>query len=63
MITETAVCAMQIQGIVKERNEYKRLLDECLSVFNAVPSQPFIDHHQTYKLKAKIDKAFRRFNN
>ena len=46
-------------GEVKERNLYRRLLEECLSAFNQLPRQKLANGNNTYKITAKIDQAFR----
>ena len=40
MIKEATIDVLQLQGIVKERNEYRRLLDECLNAFDTIPNSP-----------------------
>jgi len=51
----------QIQGLVKERNQYKQLLDKCLFAFNYMPSHRIGDGNggSTYKLASKIEEAFK----
>ena len=62
MMEETAINVSQLQGIVKERNEYKRLLDECLRAFNLLPNRRIQGDLNTYKLASKIEEVLRRFN-
>ncbi len=62
MMEETAINVSQLQGIVKERNEYKRLLDECLRAFNLLPNRRIQGDLDTYKLASRIEEAIRRFN-
>jgi len=60
----TQVDKKQIQGLVKERNEYKQLLDECLYAFNCLPNKRINDGDggSTYKIAAKIEQAFTEEN-
>jgi len=54
-----------IRAEVTERNEYRRLLDECLFCLNQLPNQR-IDNSQglsTYALAGKIETAFKKFDN
>lgn len=46
-------------GLVKERNLYKRLFDECLLVFNELPNKELIRSKGTYALATKIEQAFK----
>ena len=57
----TQVDKKQIQGLVRERNLYRQLLDECLYAFNFLPMQRTGDGGggNTYKLASKIEKAFK----
>jgi hypothetical protein len=57
----TQIDKKQIHGIVKERNLYRCLLDECLFALNALPMHNIADGNggNTYKLAAKIEQAFR----
>jgi len=57
----TQIDKEQIRGIVKERNLYRHLLDECLFALNTLPMQKTADGNggNTYKLAAKIEQAFR----
>ena len=52
----------QIQGLVKERNEYRRLLDQCLYALNVIPNTPLSDGVTTYALASTISAAFRTFD-
>lgn len=49
----------QYLGEIKERNLYRKLLEECLSAFNQLPRQKLANSSDTYKIAAKIDQAFR----
>jgi len=51
----------QIVELVKERNQYVQLLDECLFAFNDMPSHRIGDGDggSTYKLASKIEEAFK----
>jgi|JFJP01.1.fsa_nt_gi hypothetical protein len=60
MIKEPTINVSQLQGIVKERNEYRRLLDECLYILNSIPNKK-VGTLKTYDLASKIDDVFRRF--
>ena len=53
----------QYLGLVKERNTYRRLLDECLFAFNSIPMQRVADGDggNTYKIAVKIEQAFRNY--
>ena len=63
MFEETAVGATQIQGVVKERNEYRQLLDECLYAFNVLPNQRITGNNMTtYMMASKIDAVFKKFH-
>ena len=57
----TQIDKKQIRGIIKERNLYRRLLDECLFALNTLHRQKFADGNggDTYKLASRIEKAFR----
>jgi len=61
MIKEATIDVLQLQGIVKERNEYKRLLDECLKAFDTIPNSRIHGDLNTYKLASTIEAAYRRF--
>lgn len=61
MMKESIINTEQLQGIVKERNEYKRLLDECLRAFNLLPNRRIQADLNTYKLASRIEEAIRRF--
>lgn len=61
MIKETVINVSQLQGIVKERNEYRRLLDECLLALNLLPNRRIQGDLNTYKLASRIEDSFRRF--
>ncbi len=61
---ETTCSSKQIQGLVKERNEYRRLLQQSLYAFNVLRNQRISEslNDTTYALAAKIEQAFRRFD-
>ena len=52
----------QFQGLVKERNEYKILLDQCLYALNVIPNTPLSDGVSTYALASTISAAFKKFD-
>ncbi|MCW7076415.1 MAG: hypothetical protein OCU18_03875 [Candidatus Syntrophoarchaeum sp.] len=54
----------QIQGLIRERNEYRQLLDECLYAFNQLPNKRIADGSggTTYKIAAKIEQVFKNNN-
>ena len=63
---ETIIDTSQLRGIVKERNEYRTLFEECLCAFNSLPNRRFNgkinpSHMNTYKLASKIEDTFGRF--
>jgi len=60
----TQIDKKQIHGLVKERNQYKQLLDECLYAFNYLPNKRIDDGSggTTYKIAAKIVQAFVNFD-
>ena len=52
----------QFQGLVKERNEYRQLLDQCLYALNVIPNTPLSDGVSTYALASTISAAFKTFD-
>lgn len=56
---ETICDSKQIQGLVKERNEYKRLLKRSQYAFNVLRNQRISQslNDTTYALASEIDKA------
>ena len=56
---ETTCDSKQIQGLVKERNEYRRLLKKSLYAFNVLRNQRISQslNDTTYALASEIDKA------
>ncbi len=52
----------QIRGLVKERNEYRWLLDRCLYALNDIPNTPLSDGVSTYALASTISATFRKFD-
>lgn len=58
----TTADKQQLQGLVKERNEYRRLLDQCLYALNVIPNTPVSDGVSTYALASKISATFRKFD-
>jgi hypothetical protein len=57
---ESTVNTEQLQGLVKERNKYRQLLESCLFVFNQLPNKKVGDL-RTYDLASSIENSFRRF--
>ncbi len=55
-----------IQGLVSERNTYKRLLEQCLVAFNDMPNKPVQQSdprgENTHSLAWRIEQAFRKHN-
>jgi hypothetical protein len=60
ILKKSTINTEQLQGLVKERNEYRQLLQECLYVFNQLPNTKVGDL-RTYDLASKIENSFRRF--
>ena len=60
-MTETVADLKQIRGLVKERNEYRQLLDECL---NILPNKKVegVSEGTTYALAKKIKSSFYKFD-
>ena len=60
---ETTCYQKQIQWLVKERNEYRRLLKQSLYAFNVLKNQRISEslNDTTYTLASKIEAAFRGF--
>ncbi len=60
----TTCNSKQIQGLVKERNEYRRLLRQSLYAFNVLRNQRISEslNDTTYGLASRIDAAFKRFD-
>ncbi len=52
----------QLQGLVRERNEYRRLLNKCLSALNVIPNTPLSDGVSTYMLASEISVTFKQFD-
>jgi len=61
---EVGMSLSQINAGVKERNAYRRLLDDCLYALNALHDQRIQDGDggTTYKLASKIEQAFKEFD-
>jgi hypothetical protein len=57
---ESTINTEQIRGLVKERNEYRQILQDCLFVLNQLPNTKVGDL-RTYDLASKIENSFRRF--
>ena len=56
----------QLAGEISERNEYRNLLEICISVFNFLPNRKTHlacdDNSTTYKLISKIEDVFEKFD-
>jgi len=54
----------QIQGLVKERNAYRRLLKRSQYAFNVMRNRPISEslNDTTYALASDITKAFKQFD-
>lgn len=61
---ETTCDSKQIQGLVRERNEYRRLLKRSLYAFNVLRNHPISEslNDTTYALASDIGSAFKRFD-
>ncbi|HID70680.1 MAG TPA: hypothetical protein EYP35_09570 [Desulfobacterales bacterium] len=61
---ETTCDSKQIQGLVRERNEYRRLLKKSLYAFNVLRNHRISEslNDTTYALASEIDSAFKRFD-
>lgn len=61
---ETTCDSKQIQGLVRERNEYRRLLKRSLYAFNVLRNHRISEslNDTTYALASDIGSAFKRFN-
>ena len=53
----------QIQGLVRERNQYRQLLKECLYALNTIPNRRIagLDTGTTYELAAAIGSVLKQF--
>jgi len=60
----THVDRKQLQGVVSERNEYRRLLSKCLQALNEIPNTKLCTPSvkSTYRLASQIESAFKRFD-
>lgn len=55
----------QIQGLVRERNQYRQLLKQSLYVLNAIPNRRIdgLDAKTTYELASAIDSTLKQSAN
>jgi len=55
----------QIQGLVRERNQYRQLLKQCLYALNTIPNRGIagLDTGTTYELAAAIGSALKQSAN
>ena len=49
--------------MLEEKDQYKKLLDKCLTVFNFISNQIINNKgvKNTYKLASEIEKCFKKF--
>jgi len=61
---ESKVNTKQLQGMVKERNIYKKLLDNCVKEFNILLTQRLdeLTTEHIYELVSTIEKEMNKFN-
>jgi len=52
----------QVQGLVRERNQYRQLLKQCLHVLNTIPNRRIagLAADTTYKLASAIDSVLKQ---
>jgi hypothetical protein len=60
IMEEATINTVQARVLEKERNEYRKLLQEALYVLNQLPNTKIGDL-RTYDLASKIENSFRRF--
>ncbi|HFD31338.1 MAG TPA: hypothetical protein ENJ28_01300 [Gammaproteobacteria bacterium] len=61
----TQCSKQQIQGLVRERNQYRQLLKECLYALNTIPNKRIVglETGTTYELAAAIGSALKQSAN
>lgn len=53
----------QVHGLVRERNEYRRLLEKCLYALNMIPNTPIPGlEKDSYQLASEIEKFLDRLD-
>ncbi len=59
----TQCSKQQIQGLVRERNQYRQLLKQCLHTLNTIPNRRIagLVAGTTYELASAIDSALKQF--
>ena len=52
----------QVQGLVRERNQYRQLLKQCLHVLNTIPNRRIagLAADTTYELASAIDSVLKQ---
>ena len=55
----------QIQGLVRERNQYRQLLKQCLHALNIIPNKRIVglETGTTYELASAIGSALKQSAN
>jgi hypothetical protein len=58
----TQCSKQQIQGLVRERNQYRQLLKQCLYALNTIPNRRIagLEAGTTYELASAIDFVLRQ---
>ena len=58
----TQCSKQQIQGLVRERNQYRQLLKKCLYALNAIPNRRIagLASRTTYELASAIDSVLKQ---
>ena len=61
----TQCSKQQIQGLVRERNQYRQLLKECLYALNTIPNRRIagLEAGTTYELASAIGSALKQSAN
>ena len=58
----TQCSKQQIQGLVRERNQYRQLLKQCLHALNIIPNRKIsgLAADTTYELASAIDSVLKQ---
>jgi len=58
----TQCSKQQIQGLVRERNQYRQLLKQCLHALNIIPNRRIagLTSGTTYELASAIDSVLKQ---
>jgi hypothetical protein len=58
----TQCSKQQIQGLVRERNQYRQLLKQCLYALNIIPNRRIarLEAETTYELASAIGSALKQ---